>query len=164
MVEKLIEHFKLIPHPEGGWYSETYKSNEKIDRSALPERFTGSRVFSTAIYFLLEENNFSAFHRIRSDECWHFYEGDPLQLFIIHPSGELETITLGKDIEKENRFQHVVPAGSWFASRPAPGSQFCFTGCTVAPGFEFEEFELADASILVKQYPQLKELIFSLCR
>jgi predicted cupin superfamily sugar epimerase len=81
--QKLIQHYGLQPHPEGGWYKETYKSSEYIPASALPARFGESRVFSTAIYFLLEQGNFSAFHRIKSDECWHFYAGDPLFVYAI---------------------------------------------------------------------------------
>jgi predicted cupin superfamily sugar epimerase len=92
-VRQLIQQFSLQPHPEGGWYKETYRSSELILASALPERFTGSRVFSTAIYFLLEQHNFSAFHRIKSDECWHFYCGDPLQIFILTSDGNLKVIT-----------------------------------------------------------------------
>ena len=163
-VKKLIEQFDLKPHPEGGWYCQTYKSHELIQANALPERFTADRSFSTAIYFLLEAGNFSAFHRIKSDECWHFYTGDPLLLYVINQNGNLETITLGNDFEKDQHFQYVVLAGCWFASRPASGSKYCFVGCTVSPGFEFEDFELADVNKLSSLYPEHKELIRSLCR
>jgi len=163
-IEKLIQQFSLLPHPEGGWYKQTYKSNEEIAASALPERFGGQRSFSTAIYFLLEKGNFSAFHRIRSDECWHFYSGDPLLIYIIRPDGILDTITLGNNVDKGHAFQYIVPANCWFASRPVPGSAYCFVGCTVSPGFEFEDFELADAGKLSTAYPQHTELINSLCR
>lgn len=164
MVQKLIQQFGLEPHPEGGWYKQTYKSNEQVAASALPERFNGDRSFSTAIYFLLEKENFSAFHRIKSDECWHFYSGDPLQVFIIDQSGELKMITLGKDFEKGEQFQYVVPANCWFASRPAPGSEYCFVGCTVSPGFDFDDFELAKAEELLVKFPQHKTIICELCR
>ncbi len=163
-VTKLIEKFDLKPHPEGGWYCQTYKSNEHIKASALPERFKGDRSFSTAIYFLLEKENFSAFHRIKSDECWHFYAGDPLLLYVIQPSGNLDTITLGNDFEKDQQFQYVVLSGCWFASRPAKDSEYCFVGCTVSPGFEFDDFELAGADNLSVLYPEHTELICSLCR
>lgn len=164
LVKKLIEKFDLMPHPEGGWYCQTYKSQERIASSALPGRFTGDRAFATAIYFLLEEGTLSAFHRIKSDECWHFYAGDPLQLYIINQNGNLDTIILGNEFEKDQQFQYVVPAGCWFASRPAPGSEYCFVGCTVSPGFEFEDFELADAENLSVLYPKHIEWIRSLCR
>jgi predicted cupin superfamily sugar epimerase len=163
-VQKLIKEFDLLPHPEGGYYKETYRSSETFPSTALPDRFTGDRSFSTAIYFLLEQGNFSAFHRIKSDECWHFYSGDPLLVHIIHLNGHLETITIGNDISKGNKFQYVVPAGCWFASEPGPGSAFSFVGCTVSPGFDFADFELAEAGKLVKEYPEHQQLIKRLCR
>jgi predicted cupin superfamily sugar epimerase len=163
-IDQLIQQFKLEPHPEGGWYKQTYKSNEEIVAGALPKRFAGSRSFATAIYFLLEQGNFSGFHRIKSDECWHFYTGDPLFIYIIKQSGELEIISLGNNFEKGQAFQYVVPANCWFAGRPAPGSEYCFVGCTVSPGFEFADFELADLNALVRMYPQHKEIINELCR
>lgn len=163
-VQQLIQQYNLQPHPEGGWYKETYKSDEYISGSTLPERFGGSRVFSTAIYFLLEQGNFSAFHRIKSDECWHFYAGDPLVVYVMQLNGRLDIIHLGNDIEKGQVFQFVVPANCWFASRPAPGSTFCLVGCTVAPGFDFTDFELAKASSLTALFPQHKAIIEELCR
>lgn len=162
--EAYIRYYSLLPHPEGGWYRETYKSSGIIPATALPDRFGGARPFSTAIYFLLEAGNFSAFHRIRSDECWHFYAGDPLEVFVIHPQGNLEMIRLGSDVEQGACFQYVVPANCWFASRPAAGSRYCFVGCTVAPGFDFADFELAKAAQLCLEYPTHQELINVLCR
>lgn len=162
--QQLIQQYNLLPHPEGGWYKQTYKSAENISAAALPERFGGDRPFSTAIYFLLEKGNFSAFHRIKSDECWHFYQGDPLEIYILQNTGELTTVTLGNDIGKGQLFQYVVPAGCWFASRPAPGSQYCFVGCTVAPGFDFADFEMANWEQLIIKYPQHSTMIRELCR
>ena len=164
ITDQLIQKYNLEPHPEGGWYKQTYKSNEQIAADALPERFGVNRVFSTAIYFLLEKGNFSAFHRIKSDECWHFYAGGPLVIYIIEQNGELKIISLGNDLEKGQSFQYVVPANCWFASRPAYGSEYCFVGCTVSPGFEFKDLELADATELSVVYPQHKSIIEELCR
>ena len=164
IVDTLIQRYGLEPHPEGGWYKQTHKSNEQIAARALPERFGARRSFSTAIYFLLEKENFSAFHRIKSDECWHFYAGDSLLIYIIEQSGELKVISLGSDHEKGQSFQYVVQANCWFASCPAPESEYCFVGCTVSPGFEFDDFELADASELSAIYPQHKPTIIELCR
>jgi len=163
-VEQLIKQYSLQPHPEGGWYKETYKSKESIPSNALPGRFTGDRTFSTAIYFLLEAGNFSAFHRIKSDECWHFYTGDPLLVYVIFSSEKLEIIELGSGFSRGELFQYVVPANCWFASRPAPGSSFSFVGCTVSPGFEFDDFELANAGELSKIYPKHTNIINQLCR
>lgn len=164
MTQQLIRTYNLQPHPEGGWYVQTYKSDELIPASALPERFAGSRHFSTAIYFLLEAGNFSAFHRIKSDECWHFYQGDPLEVFIIQHTGEMNIIKLGNNFGAGQLFQYVVPANCWFASRPAADSQYSFVGCTVAPGFDFADFELADVSTLSNEFPQHAKLIKQLCR
>jgi hypothetical protein len=162
--QQLIKQYSLQPHPEGGWYKETYKSSEQISAAALPARFGGERVFSTAIYFLLEQGNFSAFHRIKSDECWHFYTGDPLDIYVLQQDGRLDIIPLGNDISKGQLFQYVVPANCWFASRPATGSSFCFVGCTVAPGFDFADFELADAENLSALFPVYANIIRTLCR
>jgi predicted cupin superfamily sugar epimerase len=162
--QQLIQQYALQPHPEGGWYKESYRSSEYIPQVALPERFYGARVFSTAIYFLLEQENFSAFHRIKADECWHFYAGDPLLIYVIQQDGSLDIIQLGNDNSKEQLFQYVVAANCWFASRPAAGSSFCFTGCTVAPGFDFADFELAGAATLLASYPQHEKIIKELCR
>ena len=159
-----ISHFQMLPHPEGGYYKETFRSNGLIHKSALPENFSGDRSFSTAIYFLMEKGNFSAFHRIKSDECWHFYAGQTLDVLIIQQNGDLEIIKLGSNIVKGETFQYVVPANCWFASRPADDGDFSFVGCTVAPGFDFVDFELAHAEIISKQFPQHKNIIASLCR
>lgn len=164
IISEFINHYHLQPHPEGGWYAQSYRSIEIIPASALPDRFGGDRVFSTAIYFLLEQGNFSAFHRIKSDECWHFYQGDPLEVFIIGTDGLMKIITLGQDISRGQLFQYVVPANCWFASRPAKESKYCFVGCTVAPGFDFADFELADHTALSSEYPEHRDLIRELCR
>ena len=162
--QQLINFYNLLPHPEGGYYKETYKSDEIINRSALPNRFDGDRVFSTAIFFLLERGDFSAFHRIKSDECWHFYSGGTLLVYIIEADGQMEIIRLGNDIENRELFQYVVPANCWFASIPAPESDFSLAGCTVSPGFDFNDFEMAEANKLIEQFPQHAEIINALCR
>ena len=161
---EIIQQFQLLPHPEGGWYKETYRSAELLEADQLPKRFGGQRSMATAIYFLLEQGNFSAFHKIKADECWHFYAGQTLEIFVLQTSGELETIRLGNNIEAGECFQYVVPANLWFASRPIATADFCFVGCTVAPGFDFEDFELADANTLSAQYPQHHDCIHQLCR
>lgn len=163
-IEQLISEYGLQPHPEGGYYRQTYKSAEAIPPAGLPSRFSGERVFSTAIYFLLTATGFSAFHRIRSDEVWHFYTGGPLLIHVIFPSGRYEQIRLGKDGERQAVFQAVVPAGCWFASECAPGTEFSLVGCTVAPGFEFADFELAERENLARQFPGHRELIHRLTR
>ena len=153
-----IDKLNLRSHPEGGYFAETYRSDELIDSIALPKRFGGNRSFSTAIYFLLDGHQFSAFHRIKSDELWHFYDGIPLMVYIIHPDGALETLKIGNDLEEGCKFQGIVKAGCWFASCPINKQGFSLVGCTVAPGFDFKDFELANEA-LIKQFPQHGELI-----
>jgi uncharacterized protein len=163
-IDQIVAHYQMLPHPEGGYYKETYKSEEWIPHIGLPNRFGGNRYFGTAIYFLLDQGNFSAFHRIKSDETWHFYAGQTLEIFVLHDNGELQIIQLGNQIQQGETFQATVPAGAWFASRPAANTAFSLVGCTVAPGFDFEDFELAKAEELVELFPQHTRLIRELCR
>jgi uncharacterized protein len=162
--QQLIEQYQLQPHPEGGYYSRTYESNELIAAHALPDRFTADRLISTAIYFLLDGNNFSAFHRIKSDELWHFYAGIGLHIYVIHPNGRGDVLKLGNDLTNGYSFQQLVKAGCWFASKPVHENEFSFVGCTVAPGFDFADFELAEKELLLKEYPQHHPWIEQLCR
>jgi len=161
-IEKHISHLYLKPHPEGGWYSETYRSDETT--TGLPARFSGERNFSTAIYFLLPGSSFSAFHRILSDEMWHFYDGDMLEVLVIDESGALSIIQLGRDTDRGQVFQAVVRRGQWFASRCSVPEGFSLVGCTVSPGFDFADFELADRSALLQLYPQHEAHIKALTR
>ncbi len=161
-IQQLIEFYQLLPHPEGGYYKETYRSSELIPTNSLPERFIGNRSFSTAIYFLLEADSFSAFHRIKSDECWHFYSGDAVDIHVLHNNGNYELIKLGSNIEMGEQFQAIVPAGAWFASKT--NGIYSLVGCTVSPGFDFADFELANASELAEQFPGQFELIQHFCR
>jgi len=146
-------------HPEGGYFAESYRSAEIIPQDALPKRFEGDRNFSTAIYFLLESHQFSALHRIQSDEMWHFYAGSPLYVFYIDNQGMVQTIKLGDSPENGEVFQAVVPAGVWFGSKPAQTDNYSLVGCTVAPGFNFADFELSGREKLLQQYPEHGEII-----
>lgn len=160
---ELIEIYGLIPHPEGGYYKETYKSDESIPAEALPKH-GAARSYCTAIYFLLQEGAFSMIHRIKSDEIFHFYLGGPLTIVQISPDGGVEKIILGSDVKGGQKIQHVVPAGCWFGAYPNQGSGFCFVGCTNAPGFEYDDFELGNRGELIKKYPQAREVIEQLTR
>ena len=159
-----IEHLQLASHPEGGFYKETYRSEGTIAAACLPEEMVGDRSFSTAIYFLLREGDFSAFHKIKSDECWHFYEGGTLLIHVLHQNGDYNCTRLGRNIHEGEVFQFVVPAGAWFASEPAPNSFFSLVGCTVAPGFDFADFAMAKKENLLQQFPQHELLINRLCQ
>ncbi len=149
----------LRPHPEGGWYRETYRAAETISGANLPPRFAGPRAFSTAIYFLLDSGQYSALHRIRQDELWHFHDGDPLLIHQISASGAYEVGRLGCDPAHGAWPQHVVPAGTFFGAELAPGGRFALVSCTVAPGFDFADFELPPRRVLLTRFPQHATLI-----
>jgi hypothetical protein len=159
-----IEKLRLEPHPEGGYFRQTYRSETVIAREALPSGFTGARTVSTAIYFLLEGKNFSAFHRLRSDEVWHFYAGSPVSVHVIEPDGKYSLITVGNDLDAGEDLQAVVRAGCWFASHVADWKSFAVVGCTVAPGFDFEDFEMGKRGELAVRFPEQRELIERLTR
>jgi len=165
IINQWVDKLQLLPHPEGGFYRENYRSPETIDAASVPERFSGTRSISTAIYFLITAGNFSAFHRIKSDECWHFYTGDPLWVHLINDAtGEYSIIELGNDLSGTGVFQAVVPAGYWFASETKAGGSFSLVGCTVAPGFDFADFELAQRNQLIPEFPAHTILIQRLTR
>lgn len=159
-----IEHLQLQQHIEGGWYKETYRSPLFLHRENAPGLVNGDRSLCTHIYFLLQQNEFSALHRIGSDELWHFYDGDTLVVYEIDMSGQLTEHRLGNDPANGLLPFCMIRKGSWFGSRLAPGGNYALVGCTVAPGFDFADFELATASGLSGQFPQHKDLIASLCR
>jgi predicted cupin superfamily sugar epimerase len=152
-----IDHLHLDRHPEGGWFSETYRAEETIPPDALPARFERPRSLSTAIYYLLEQGDFSGLHRLKSDEIWHFYDGDPLTVHVITPEGERYEILLGPNAEQGERFQAVVPAGCWFGAKTSAG--FSLVGCTLAPGFDFSDFEMGDRAGLTILFPKHSALI-----
>ncbi len=162
--EYWIEKLRLEPHPEGGFFRQTYKADLTLALAGLPAGFTGSRAASTAIYFLLKGDGFSAFHRLRSDEVWHFYDGAPLVVHVIEPEGKVSRILMGRDLDAGQVLQAVVKAGCWFASHVADWSSFALVGCTVAPGFEFADFEMGRREQLMKRYPLHARLIERLTR
>jgi predicted cupin superfamily sugar epimerase len=154
----------LVAHPEGGFYRETYRAREVIAADHLPARFGGARAVSTAIYFLLPGDQVSALHRIKSDEVWHFYAGSALGLTLIHPDGRLEERRLGADPERGESFQALVPAGCWYGAAVDDPSAYALVGGTVAPGFDFADFELADRAALLDAFPQHRAAILRLTR
>lgn len=160
----LIEQLHLTRHPEGGWFRESYRSAGSFPASALPDRFGGQRTFSTAIYFLLEKGDFSALHRLKSDEIWHFYDGAPLAVQVIAPDGAHYTLLLGRNLEAGEQLQAVVPAGCWFGAELTGSGGYVLAGCTVAPGFDFNDFEMAGRSELTTLFPQHEALIRRMTR
>lgn len=159
-----IDHLDLDAHPEGGYYRETYRTAESIPEDALPGRFDGARNVAALIYFLLPADSFSALHRIRQDEAWHFYAGDPLTLHQILPDGSYRTHMLGRDVAEGQRLHTVVPAESWFGATVNAEEGYTLVGCTTAPAFDFADFELADREALVTAHPQHQQVIEQLTR
>ncbi len=160
-VEEIIKHLGLEPLPgEGGFYRETYRSGDgEIPADALPERYKAGKHLATAIYYLLTPDTFSAIHRLISDEVFHFYLGDPVTMLQLHPDGSGETITLGPDIKAGQRLQCVVPRGVWQGMRLNEGGRFALMGTTVAPAFDFEDYQPARREELIQKYPDFAEII-----
>ncbi len=148
--QRLIAAYHLQPHPEGGWYRETYRSAERVTTSR-----GATRSATTSIYFLLTAEAFSAFHRLASDETWHFYRGDPVTLELIDPAGRYEQRVLGV----EDRLQTTIPGGTHFAAHVDAPEGWVLVGCDVAPGFEFADFHLTTRAMLTAAYPQFAPLI-----
>jgi uncharacterized protein len=161
--QQWIDRLNLQPHPEGGWYRQSYRAALTLPHSALPG-YPGDRAASTAIYFLLAADQFSALHRLRSDELWHFYAGSELIVHVIEPCGTYTTILLGNDVAAGEQFQAVVPAGCWFGSSLRHPDTYALVGCTVAPGFDFADFAMAKRNELTAQYPQHRAMIERLTR
>jgi predicted cupin superfamily sugar epimerase len=159
-----IKKLRLERHPEGGYYKEAYRSPEVIPRKALPRRYGGPRVFSTSIFYLLKGDEVSYFHRLRSDETWHFYSGFCLSVYVLSPAGKLTRIRLGRNSEAGEVFQAVVPAGHWFGAAVGRRNSYSLVGCTVAPGFDFSDFELGRRDELLGLYPRHQGIIRRLAR
>lgn len=158
-IEDIVYKLQMNPHPEGGFYKETYRSNGLISKSSLSEGFSGDRNYATAIYFLLTSENFSAFHRIKQDEIWHYYNGSSLYVHVIGLDGVYRKYAVGMQLDQGELPQLVVPAGCWFASSVKDTNSYSLVGCTVSPGFDFNDFELAEREALIKEYPDHKKVI-----
>lgn len=155
----IIDHYGMHRHPEGGYYLETYRSTGSIPQQALPGGFSGDRAYATAILYLLEAGERSNLHRIRQDETWHFYLGGPLLLVAISPDGAFSEIRLGQDIANGEHLQYTVPAGYWFGATPMADTDYSLVGCTVAPGFDFADFEMGGRDRLTELFPNLVSTI-----
>ena len=155
-VDGLIRTLDLQPHPEGGYFRETYRT---------ATRMPGERAASTLIYFLLPQGHVSRLHRVDADESWHLYLGGPLEIFELDerdPAAALSVTALGTRLDRGERPQHVVPAGRWFGAAPAAGAPYALVGCGVAPGFEFSKFELAERTALLEKFPAARDLVLRL--
>lgn len=161
--EEIIALLNLKPHPkEGGFFAETYRAEETIPQNVLPQRYTGARIFGTCIYYLLTSTTFSAMHRLQSDEIFHFFIGDHVEMLQLSPDGTGETVVLGSDLVAGMQPQVIAARGVWQGSRLVAGGKFALLGCTVAPGFDFADYEHRRRSELVRSHPQFHEKIVAL--
>lgn len=154
-----IDHLHLLPHPEGGFFKESYRCPGLISQASLPENFKGDRNVSTAIYFLLRSEDRSAFHKILSDEVWHFYAGSSILIYTLDQRAGLKTHRLGLNLKKGDMPQVVIPANTWFGSLVEDQNSFGLAGCTVAPGFDFRDFQMAQRADLLADFPKFSEVI-----
>lgn len=156
----IIKHLGLKPHTgEGGFYRETYRSGEKYPFDGLPARYQTEKEFSSAIYYLITPDSFSRLHRIITDEIFHFYLGDPVIMLRLYPDGSGETVTLGTDLRAGHCPQCIVPGGTWQGLMLEKGGRWALMGTTVAPAFDFSDFELAVRQELIEKYPDYAYLI-----
>ena len=156
---ELIRHLELEPHPEGGYFREVYRSDERLPRHVLPERYHGDRVFATSIYFLLPGRQVSRLHRLCSDEVWHFYEGNGVRIHVFDDHDRYRELRLGADHTRSESYQVVVPGQTWFGAHLTDETSFALAGCTVAPGFEYSDFTMANAEALLSRFPDHQAVI-----
>ena len=160
---EIIAALGLVPHPkEGGYFRETYRAGEALPLGGPGARYAGARAVSTAIYYLLTPTTFSALHRLASDEVFHFYAGDPVEQLRLHPGGRGEVVTIGNNFAAGMRPQTVVPRGVWQGARLAPGGRYTLLGCTVAPGFDYADYESGSGPVLAAAYPNFAGRIATL--
>lgn len=158
--EDIIRLLNLKPLQfEGGFYSETYRSPERLSAGSLPDRYKIDKAFSSAIYYLLTPDTKSKLHRLPTDEIYHFYLGDPVVILLLYPDGKGETIILGPDIERGHHVQFVVPRGVWQGSHLIVGGRFALMGTTMSPGFDFEDYEAGNRERLIEKYPNFRRRI-----
>jgi uncharacterized protein len=163
--QQIIDRLRLVPLAiEGGYFRETYRSTLKLPADALPATYRGDRHVSTAIYYLLTPDTFSTIHRVKSDEVFHFYAGDAVEMLQLWPDGTGKTLIIGNDLAAGHEPQVIVPAGVWQGCRLNPGGRWALMGCTVAPGFEYADYQAGDRGELAAAYPKFAALIASLTR
>ena len=163
-IRSIVQELDLAPHPEGGFYKETYRSQGIVSQKDLGDAYGGARNFSTSIYFLLTSESFSAFHKIEQDEQWHFYLGSPIKLHVIAPDGTYWNQAIGINFAKGEVPQYMVPGNHWFATEVPESASFALAGCTVAPGFNFKDFVMPSRASLTEMFPQHEAIIKRLTR
>lgn len=161
-IEEIINFYGLIPHIEGGFYQRTYYSSITVPKASLPDQFNGDRSLCSTILYLIPSTIRSKLHRLKGDEIWHFYVGDPFILIELHESGELRQTIMGNRSLNEQKIQHLVPYGCWFGGYVSPEEKiysFSLVGCTIFPGFDERDFELAEKEYLINKFPHHREII-----
>jgi len=160
---RLIELLGLVPLPiEGGYFRQTYVADQRVSRTALSGRYTHDKPFGSAIYYLLHDDHFSAMHRLLTDEIYHFYLGDPVEMLLLYPDGSHAVQRLGPDLEAGQQVQFTVPAGVWQGAHVLAGGRYALLGTTMAPAYDPSDFELGDRPALIGQYPAIATLITAL--
>ncbi len=154
-----IKHLNLQPHPEGGFFRETYRSHLEIDHNMLSVGYSGSRKLSTSIYYMLRSEEISRLHRLQSDELWYYHFGSSLKIVMIDQEGKKQTKVLGANLEKAEQLQVLIPSGTIFGAEVIDSDSFSLLGCMVTPGFEFDDFEIFDREDLLQAYPKHADLI-----
>lgn len=163
--EEIRKQLQLVPLPiEGGYFRQTYLASDQIAKEHLPGRYPENKAVGSAILFLLTPDSFSAFHKLLTDEIYHYHLGDPAELFELHPDGSSNRVILGPDILGGQQVQHVVSQGVWQASRVTPGGEWTLLGTTMAPAYTQSDFELGETDKLIDDYPGQKEIITQLTR
>jgi predicted cupin superfamily sugar epimerase len=162
--KEYIKSLGLLPHPEGGYFKEIHRSEGVVSQPNLPLRYSGGRAYSTSIYYLLEGNDFSSMHRLDSDEQWFHIDGSALTIHSITPDGTYVQQRIGKDLANGESPHAVVVHGSWFGGTVDKKDSYSLVGCVVAPGFDFDDFELARREDLLRSFPAHRAVIETLTR
>jgi predicted cupin superfamily sugar epimerase len=161
--QDIIRLLQLEKHPkEGGYFRETYRSPRSIPREHLPAAYLGPRSFSTAIYYLITRDSFSAMHRLPGEEIFHHYLGDAVEMLLLHADGKSDIVSIGNDLSRGHRPQVIVPANTWQASRLIAGGEFALLGCTMSPGFDYADYQHGSRDELIRQYPSQAQRIAAL--
>jgi len=159
-IQTIINTFQLEPHIEGGWYRRTFESDQLTGNSSL----AGTRHITTSIVYLLAQQEFSAFHKLQQYETWHFYSGDSLLIHWFDEHGILQSQILGNDYEKGEFPQLTIKPNTYFAAELMEGSEYAFVGCSVSPGFHYDDFSIASRSELITLYPEHSKIITKLTK
>lgn len=161
---EIVKFFKMLPHPEGGYYREVYRSEEIIKKDFLPGRYNEDRAFSTSIYYMLAGEQISHFHKLKSDEIWHFYLGSHLIIHMLDHKSGYEKIQVGNNLTNGEIPQLIIQKEKYFAAEVSDKNSFSLIGCTVSPGFDFNDFEFGTEEILISSFPEYTELIKRFCK